>query len=511
MLSVKIKNKKRPRKANIDVRKKRESSLEPESAEPLQDAKAKNNKIKIIELRNLMTKGTIGVGKTADDGFKGKSAIKKVYGIFEVIKKKLKKRKNTSQDLIDEISKEKEEDEKEQEKKQEEETGSKEADGEKQEEDKAGFSRGKSPEILGIKVEIDKIKAQNDALIQTRKATGERFIKVSEELGELRGNIMDLDKDMREIMLRVSKSIDLVETVQPENLYSEIKRQDAKIESNVAKIDGNKDLSNKIMEELKDMRSKISLFRGVEQVIKLNKEVEKKLIDIQKIKSIVEGHSDKVENVFTEVEKKFKRFENFEKTAEDIKKVSAQSLSGIEKMKITVGNYITKEEIKDVQDETIESYKVVLSAVNDMKGDVAEALEKVALINPEQIKNINSFVDEIEAKRKVDNSEIKAKIMGVHTDVSALRRRIDKIAKMPKQKSSARKTKGALEKAMMNSNKLKKLSIDVRNINLGINSAAKEVKSGLEQIKKEKTELHKIIGNLKSFVVEFKGVIAKKD
>jgi chromosome segregation ATPase len=60
-----------------------------------------------------------------------------------------------------------------------------------------------------------------------------------------------------------------------------------------------------VLDELKTMRSQVSAFRGVEEIVKLNNEIKGEIIDIKKVEAKIERHADKVETIFAEVQKRF--------------------------------------------------------------------------------------------------------------------------------------------------------------------------------------------------------------
>ena len=96
-----------------------------------------------------------------------------------------------------------------------------------QEEKKDDSSTGNSK----IDIEFAKVHGQLEGLSEARKATGDRFTRVSEQVGELRGMIVDTNKMMSKVEVSSTKAIDLVDSVHPEKLMIEVRRQDGKIEA----------------------------------------------------------------------------------------------------------------------------------------------------------------------------------------------------------------------------------------------------------------------------------------
>ncbi|HJX05960.1 MAG TPA: hypothetical protein VJ461_04560 [Candidatus Nanoarchaeia archaeon] len=205
-----------------------------------------------------------------------------------------------------------------------------------------------------LDMEITKIKAQLESFNELRKANSERFSRISEQLGELRGMIMDTNKTMSKIEVSSTKAIDLVESVQPEKLMIEIRKQEGKSEALKANIEGNEAMMHDIMEELKKMRQQMNFYKGIEQVTKLNEEVKGELLEIKKVEATIERHADKAETIFLDLEKKFADFEKFQHTVDDVDKNFHAIQGDFDKMKLQLSNKAEKREFGSLMDKFTE-------------------------------------------------------------------------------------------------------------------------------------------------------------
>lgn len=194
-------------------------------------------------------------------------------------------------------------------------------------------------------VEVTKIKAQLEGLNEQRQATNERFSRISEEIGEVRGMIMDTNKSVGNIEASATKAVDLVESVKPDHLMLEVRKQDSKIESVKAGVESSESLMRDMMKEVKEMRKKMDFYKGVEQVAKLNEEIKEELIQIKKIEGEIERHSNKVESIYIEVEKKFLDFDKFNDNVKDLKRAFDKIQGDFDKMKVKLEDKTDKKEL----------------------------------------------------------------------------------------------------------------------------------------------------------------------
>jgi len=216
-------------------------------------------------------------------------------------------------------------------------------DGEESEEEKPAVSGN-------VEANLTKIKSSLEALNEVRKANADQFTRTSEQIGELRGALMDTNKAVGAIEVASSRAIDLVNTVQPDKLMIEVRKMDGKIEALRANIEANETIMKDIMREMKEIRSQMGFYKGVDQVVKMNNEIKQELIEIKKTEGIVGKHADKVETIFVEVEKKFYDFEKFNDAVKELDRAFRKISSDFDKTRVNVDEKADKKEFVKMVD-----------------------------------------------------------------------------------------------------------------------------------------------------------------
>jgi hypothetical protein len=199
-----------------------------------------------------------------------------------------------------------------------------------------------------LSADIMKLKAQFDQFVELRKVINERFTRINEQVGELRGMIMDTNRTMQDMEVKTVKAVDLVEAVHPDKLMVEVRKQDAKIESLKANIESNESLMKSLMDQVKELRHQLSTFRGVEQVVQLNEEVKKELMNIKKVEATVERHSDKIESIFIESQKRFQEFETIGDRLKDLQKQLSPLVQQVEQNKVKLATMAQKKDVESL-------------------------------------------------------------------------------------------------------------------------------------------------------------------
>ena len=243
--------------------------------------------------------------------------------------------------------------------------------------------------------EMEKLSAQITAVREVIQAQQERFERQSEEIGELRSMIAEKEKQMRDIEAKAVKAAELVEEVQPESLMTEQKKADAKIEAVRAKFENLEAMSNNIIDELKKLKGSVSVFRGTEEIIKLNKEVKDEIMSVRKIEAMVEKHADHVEAMFTSFESNFTAFEKMKSEIKETKEICDIVKKENEKNGIAIKDMPRKEEAYQLKTS-------MQNALNEIKTEKTFYLERNAAVDAkinslfEKLKRLDAAITEID-------------------------------------------------------------------------------------------------------------------
>jgi chromosome segregation ATPase len=243
--------------------------------------------------------------------------------------------------------------------------------------------------VGALTAEITKIKAQLDSFKEIRKANAERFATINEQIGEIRGQVMDANRNMGVLEVKVSKAADLVESVHPDKLMIQVQRSDGKVEGLRGLIESKDAMVQNIMEQLKTMRNQMKVFKGIEEVLKMNEDVKTEVMNMKKLTAIVERHADRVENVFVESQKTFKEFNELigqvaaiksqiKDVAEKADKIEVKTATFMETKKFE--NRMAEVEqlakrMKDIADRAENGLKQIDTQFNEAKGELKGAFD----------------------------------------------------------------------------------------------------------------------------------------
>jgi hypothetical protein len=229
--------------------------------------------------------------------------------------------------------------------------------------------------VTRLSSEITRISASVEAFGEVRKSFSETFSRINEQIGELRSMILERDKSIQEIELKAVKAYDLVDSVHPEKISAMVQKEDAKIDALKANLEGNEAIMSRVMEELKEMRKKITFFRGVEEIVKLSEDVKKELIEIKKVESKININTDKVDTIYSEMRTKFKDVDSFDSSLKEMKVTTEQHSKDVEFIKDKIGEFAEKSDIDKVMDK-VQKY---VDALKDLekKSSMSKDIEQL--------------------------------------------------------------------------------------------------------------------------------------
>jgi len=202
--------------------------------------------------------------------------------------------------------------------------------------------------VIRLTADVEKLKAQFSTFYELQKASNERFGNITEQIGGIRSMMMERDKDAQRLEAKTAQAVDMVKTIQPDKFMVDLRKMDSKIEALKANLEGNETIMKNSINELKDMRNKMTVFKGMEQVLKMSDEVKTELIEIKKVQALVERHADKVETIFSEMQKKFTDFIKTSDMVKDLDKSFKIISSDFDSIKVKLSDFGTKKEVENL-------------------------------------------------------------------------------------------------------------------------------------------------------------------
>lgn len=206
----------------------------------------------------------------------------------------------------------------------------------------------KDNSLDAIYAQLDSLKTKAEANSEIRIIYEDKFSKLEEQIGSIREQFIQREKDIEELEVKAVKASDLVKDVHPEQLLKEIKKTDYKVNIVKSIVDSYEHMNDKIFDELKDIRAIIKIFRGTKEIEKLNNDLKKELNNIVKVQSNVEKQADKVENIYSEINHAIEEFRNLRSMFNLIRIEFTKIKKDYDKTDINTKSFVNKKEFLEL-------------------------------------------------------------------------------------------------------------------------------------------------------------------
>jgi hypothetical protein len=216
-------------------------------------------------------------------------------------------------------------------------------------------------------IELEKINARLEVMNSMIKSFNERFSLINQQIGEIRTMSVSNEKNLSLSNLDAKKVIELVKEVNPEKLRLDYRRADFKVETLAEKLESNKQFIDSIMEELKDLKRRANLFEGTDALLKLNEDVKKDLIEIQKTNSRVRMNADKSEQIFIELNKGFQENQKINQIITNLDTSYSGIKKEIEKLNLDYKNILNVNDFNDFKKALEVKFIILEHTISDIE------------------------------------------------------------------------------------------------------------------------------------------------
>ena len=245
--------------------------------------------------------------------------------------------------------------------------------------------------------DLEKINARLELINSLITAFNERFSRINQQIGEIRAMTISNEKNLSISNLDAKKVVDIVKEVNPEKLRVDYQKADLKLSTLVEKIESYKLYMDSIMGELKDLKRRANLFEGTDALLKLDEDVKKDLIEIQKVNARVKMNADKSEQIFIELSKGFNENRKMNEMIMNLDNSYSGLKKEIEKLNLDYKQVIDIDAFNDFKKKIanklmiLENSFLEIQKIKEENDKLAKGLGKILLIekrNEEDIANI---------------------------------------------------------------------------------------------------------------------------
>ena len=300
-------------------------------------------------------------------------------------------------------------------------------------------------------LEVEKLNGKIEMLDSLIKGVNERLSVIGQQVGEVRSMAMGNEKSIIKSTADSLKAVDIVKEVKPEELRVAYQKMDLKIQMLNEKLGANKEFNDSLMAEIKELKGKAGLFVGTEGVLKLNDDVKKDLIEVQKLASKVRLNADKSEQIFMEIRKGFAESQKLNQIFNGLDSSYSGLREQVEKLKVDYSSLVSYKDYTDNQKRLDSNLAVIeesLNSLDEVKKNnerLTDVVEKVFVLvrnNERNVDNLAVTIGDTKVKKASDYEERFRLLLEIVEEVS------DELAKV-KKKVGVKGKRGTSKKAIL--------------------------------------------------------------
>lgn len=215
--------------------------------------------------------------------------------------------------------------------------------------------------------EIERIKGQLVVFSEDKKISKEHLSNIHESIGEVRRSLQELQKQTALIDAKSSKAANIVEQVKPENTMIEIKKIEIKVTALTEKLATINAINEGIKSELSEVRKQITKFKSIDALIKEGKELQNQITALRKVEAEVKVDSNKIMNIYVEIQNHFSEFQKFKDIAQTLNKSYIELTKDIDKIKIRSAKVVSIEDFNQLKSNNEKKLQSILKLQDYIK------------------------------------------------------------------------------------------------------------------------------------------------
>jgi hypothetical protein len=270
--------------------------------------------------------------------------------------------------------------------------------------------------------EFERFQAKMEAMDSLIRSYGERFATVSQQIGEVRAMTLSNEKEISKAIEKSEMAADIVKEVEPEKLRVDYQKIDLKFNSLSERIETNKQFSDSILEQLKDLKRRADAFVGTQGVLDLNEEVKKDLIELQQMAGKVRMHADKAEDLFMELKRGFAENQKLNEIVANLDANYSDISKEVAKTKMDFSNIVPMSELDSFKRTMTNKFAAIEESVAHVEtfkeeiekiSQLIETVAGVAKKNKEDIADIAITIGDDKIQRVADYENQIASILSI--------------------------------------------------------------------------------------------------
>lgn len=251
-----------------------------------------------------------------------------------------------------------------------------------------------------VSIEMEKLKTLVDTVRESKKASDETMQTIFESVGEIRSMSFQLDANIREITTKFEKIEDEVSELKPQKIMKKFEEISKNFETHNLSLEKLTTKTDDMSAKLKKVEDNMKTIGNLENLSNINKDIQKRLQEINEVYKYIERISMKNEKVFIDLNKSMNDFIIYKSRQDNVEEVTKDLAKAIDGLGVKIEYSATKKEL--------ESFRGDVLVLQKQIKELGEALPIINTKLPESIESLNKKREDIQIFLNSLESSLKA-------------------------------------------------------------------------------------------------------
>jgi hypothetical protein len=244
------------------------------------------------------------------------------------------------------------------------------------------------PRVDKLEVQLEKVRAYLDSMKDERSSGKEGTQRLTEEVGEMRSNVSNIDRRLSESEIKVSEVSESLGDLRPQKFLKIMREEDATIKMHEARLDKLDDLSSAMLKKLGQIEEVLKKLGSLEKIVNFSREAAKRLLEIENREKRISRIADKIDGIFMELNKRLDEFVLYKAKQDTLDELSQEMMKSLDEMNTKIQKYAEKSDLDMLKD----TITTELTSIKTQAG-TSPAVQKLEAQKTE-IEGLISMLDE---------------------------------------------------------------------------------------------------------------------
>jgi hypothetical protein len=194
--------------------------------------------------------------------------------------------------------------------------------------------------------EIDKMKAQVEAVRESRRIDDEKIQRVVEGTAEIRTMVYGREASAKEQEIKIQKAMDVIGKLEPEKILLEVGRRDKEISNLDLKVNKLDETTKEFGEMLKRIETLLRNIGSLEHVIRISNEASETLMEMQNIQRSNQKMLDKIQGIYAELSKRMEEFMLYRAKQDRMEDLINEVMKNLDDISTRAAYFVTKDDLE---------------------------------------------------------------------------------------------------------------------------------------------------------------------